>query len=355
MVIGDTVAKTYDGLFERMVTFESLLLAHMRARKGKRQRPAVLRFEHELEGNIIQLQNELIWGSYRTSGYRSFYVSEPKRRKITALKEFRDRVVHQALMAQIEPLWEARFISDSYGCRPGKGAHLGASRAQEMMRECLRRHGRIFALKADVRKFFASIDHAILKNLLRRRIRDSRILVVLDDIIDSYREGSAPVGLPIGNLTSQLFANIYLDQLDQWMKCRRRVQLYVRYMDDFIVIHHDKDYLQALRIDAERFLADKLALETNHKTGVFPVAHRHGRGLDFLGYHLWPDRRRLRKSSLKRFKRHLRRLKRQHANGQIQLSDVWPQVQSWVAHARHGDALPAIQTALNNTPFRRSE
>lgn len=349
------MAKTYGGILEELAGFDSLLDAFFRARKGKRHRPASLLFERDLEGNLIQLQNELIWGQYTTSGYRSFYVNEPKRRKITALKSFRDRVVQQAVVAHIEPIWEARFISDSYGCRVGKGTHAGASRAQEMMRHCLRRHGQVFALKADIRRFFASIDHGVLKLQLRRRIRCPGTLRLLDDIIDSYREGRAAVGLPIGNLTSQLFANVYLDDLDQWIKCRRREQWYARYMDDFIVIHHDKRHLSALRIDAERFLADQLALETNHKTGVFPVAHRCGRGLDFLGFHLWPDRRRLRKASLKRFKRRVRRLQGLHAQGLVELSEVWPQIQSWVAHAKHGDALPAISKTLNNTPFRRSQ
>lgn len=348
------MAKTYNGLFDQIIGFDELYAAYLRARSGKRSSWPCRRFEQDLEGELIQLQNELIWGQYRTSGYRSFYVSEPKRRKITALKRFRDRVVQQAVHEVIEPIWEARFIPHSYACRPGRGTHAGADAAQQMLRECLQRNGRIYVLKADISKFFASIDHEILKRLIRKRIADPRMLALLDDIIDSYSEPLTPgIGLPIGNLTSQLFANIYLDHLDQWVRWRRGQYWYARYMDDFIVVHPDKRHLHALRLDAERFLQDELHLSTNHKTEVFPVAHRGGRGLDFLGYHLWPDRRRLRKASLNRFRRRLRRLQRHYASGRIDMPEAGEQIQSWVAHARHGDAIPAITKILAGARFRR--
>lgn len=343
------MAKTESAIFESIIPFDALYRAYLRARKGKRKSWSCRRFEQDLEGELIQLQNEMIWGEYRTGEYRSFYVSEPKVRKITALTSFRDRVVQQAVFHAIEPIWEARFISDSYACRTGKGTHAGADKAQAMLQECLARHGRIFVLKADVRKYFASIDHAILKDLIRKRISDKRLMALIDDIIDSYHEPGTPgKGLPIGNLTSQLFANIYLDQLDQWMKCRRRIYWYARYMDDFVIIHPEKPFLHALRIDMERFLQDALRLETNHKTGVFPVGHRKGRGLNFLGYHLWPDRRRLRKASLKRFKRRVRHLEKKAKDGSLTTKQAREQLHSWVAHARHGDALPAIRKAVSS-------
>ena len=350
------MTKTVKGIFERVITFDSLYAAYLRARKGKRRSMACRIFEQDLEGNLIQLQNELIWGTYRTGPYRSFYVSEPKRRKITALSHFRDRVVQQALYAEIEPIYERRFISSSFACRPGKGAHAGADEAQQMLRTCLHNHDKVYALKADISRYFASIDHATLKRLLRKKIGDKRVLQLLDDIIDSYCEGCRPgKGLPIGNLTSQLFANVYMDHFDQWMKCHRQVKWYVRYMDDWVVIHPCKQHLGALRIDAERFLQDELHLSTNHKTQIFPVAHSEGRGLDFLGYHLWPERRRLRKASLKRSKRRVRTLQRQYAEGRIELADIHQQLHSWIAHARHGDATPAVEAVLSNTIFKRAD
>jgi retron-type reverse transcriptase len=347
--------KTHTHLFEHVVTFDALHAAYLRARRGKRRAWPCRSFERDLEGNLIQLQNELIWGQYRIGGYRSFEVHEPKTRTITALVEFRDRVVQHALMAVLEPLWEASFINASFACRVGKGTHAGADHAQAMMRDCLRRHGSLYALKADVRKYFASINHATLKRLLRRKIADRQVLAILDGIIDSYSEPATPgCGIPIGNLTSQLMANIYLDALDQHVKCRRREKWYARYMDDFIVLHPDKRHLQALRLDLERWLGDELQLELNHKTGVFPVATHHGRGLDFLGYHLWPHKRRLRKASLKRFKRRVRRLQRQYAARAVDLPHIKQQLASWLAHARHGDAVPAVAKFLDQHPFRRN-
>lgn len=347
------MAKTYTGFFEQVIDFESLYMAYLKARKGKRKKRACRRFELDLEGNLIQLQNELIWGTYKTGGYRYFPVYEPKTRTVAALKEFRDRIVQQAVMAAIEPIWESRFISDSYACRVGKGTHAGADKAQEMMRECLREYGQLYALKADIRKYFASIKHHRIKALLRKRIADPRLLLLLDDIIDSYHEEGRPwEGLPIGNLTSQLFANIYLDALDQWFKCRKQERWYARYMDDFIVLSPSKSHLHALRIDAECWLADNLELETNEKTSVFPIAYKYGRGLDFLGYHLWPSGRRLRKTSLKRLKRRIRRLHKKYIAGLIGLAEAKEKLNSMIAHAKHGNAHQAISKALDQTAFR---
>lgn len=347
--------KTHNGLFEQIITFDALHSAYMRARKGKRRSWPCRHFEKDLEGNLIQLQNDLIWGSYSVGGYHSFLINEPKVRRITALVEFRDRVVQHALMAVLEPLWEASFISDSYACRMGKGTHAGADKAQRMMSDCLRNHGALFALKADVRKYFPSVNHASLKRLLRRKVADKQMLALLDGIIDSYSEhGHSGRGIPIGNLTSQLFANIYLDALDQHVKCRLREQWYIRYMDDFVVLHPDKRHLQALRLTIEAWLGENLQLDLNHKTGVFPIATTHGRGLDFLGYHMWPHKRRLRKASLNRFKRRVRKLQRQYSGRQVGLPQIHQQLASWIAHARHGDALPAVGRYLHDHPFRRT-
>lgn len=346
--------KTHNGLFEQLITFDALYSAYLRSRKGKRKSWPCRHFEKDLEGNLIQLQNDLIWDSYQVGGYRSFFVHEPKTRRITALTEFRDRIVQHAIMVVIEPLWERSFIAHSYACRHGKGAHSGADQAQRMMKDCLRKHGSLYALKADVRKYFPSVKHEPLKRLLRRKISDRRMLALLDDIIDSYSEPGKPGhGIPIGNLTSQLFANIYLDALDQLIKCRLREKWYIRYMDDFVVLHHDKRHLQALRLTIESWLADNLDLELNHKTGVFPIAVHNGQGLDFLGYHLWPHKRRLRKASLNRFKRRVRRLQRHYAARRVDFPEIHKQLSSWMAHARHGDAMPAVSKYLQDHPFRR--
>lgn len=348
------MAKTYNNLFPQIYAFENLHAAYLRARKGKRDRHEVRRFEQDLEGNLIQLQNELIWGEYRTGQYRRFMVEEPKHREVAALP-FRDRVVQHALVGVIEPLWEACFIADSYACRPGRGTHRGADRAQAMLRKVKRKHGQLYALKADIAKYFASIDHDILRRLLRRRISCTSTLALCDEIIASTadQDDLAPRGLPIGNLTSQLWANVYLDELDRFVKHDLNLRNYIRYMDDFVVVHHDKAALHGTRRQIEEFLWDRLRLQTNSKTQVFPVSAGRGRGLDFLGYHMWPTHRRLRRASIRRIARTLKKAQRLYAAGEVELAHVRQPVTSWVAHAGNADAHGLITRLLMSFVFRR--
>ena len=332
------MAKTYNNLFPQVYSFEALHSAYLRARAGKRSQPEVQAFERDLEGELIQLQNQLIWGEYRTGAYKTFLVHEPKERLVAALP-FRDRVVQHALVAAIEPIWECRFIADNYACRPRRGTHRGADRAQAMLRQVLRTHGRVYVLKADIAKYFPSIDHAVLKTQIRRRIACRPTLALLESIIDSANQiNDVPgVGLPIGNLTSQLCANVYLHELDEFAKHGLRERHYIRYMDDFIIVHHDKDHLHRRRAQLEAFLQTRLRLRTNSKTQVFPVGLLRGRALDFLGYRIWPTHRKLRKSSIVRIKHTLRKLHTLYSAGLIGLERVGQSVRSWVEHARHAN------------------
>lgn len=349
------MAKTYNNIYPEIYNFESLHAAYLRARRGKRDRLQVQRFELDLEGSLIQLQNELIWGEYKTGEYRRFVVTEPKERIVAALP-FRDRVLQHAVTAAIEPIWEGRFIRDSYACRSGKGTHRGADRAQDMLRKVKREHGKVFVLKADILKFFYSIDHGVMKRLVRRRIRCRGTLALIDNIIDSTAMPGdpKPVGLPIGNLTSQLFANVYLHELDEFVKHGLREKHYIRYMDDFLVVHHDKAHLQRIRTLIERFLWDRLHLKTNAKTQVFPVGERCGRAVDFLGYRIWTTHRRLRKSSISRIARTLRRLKKQYAAGKVALEKVRQSITSWVAHASHAETYGLRRKLLGSFVFSKS-
>ena len=349
------MAKTYNRIFPEVYDFEALCSAHQRARRGKRYRGEVLRFSRNLEPELIQLQNELTWGSYRTGPYRYFYVHEPKTRMVASLP-YRDRVVQHSLVAAIEPIWEARFLHDSYACRPGKGMHAGADRAQDFMRRIQRNHGKVYALKADISKYFPSIDHGVLKALVRRRIACPGTLWLLDEIIDSSADPDdpAPAGIPIGNLTSQLLANVYLHELDKFVKRELREPYYLRYMDDFVVMGPDKDHLHRIRQDIEAFLWERLRLTTNDKTQVFPVAHRQGRGLDFLGFRMWPTHRRLRKQSIRRMRRKMRAYARRYAAGRVDLDQVGASVQSWVGHASHADTHQLRAQVLGERTFTRT-
>ncbi|MBX9761568.1 MAG: reverse transcriptase/maturase family protein [Pseudomonadaceae bacterium] len=341
----------YGGLYEQIYAFDNLLSAWHKARKGKRRQREVLRFEHDLEGNLIQLQNELVWQQYQPGAYRYFTIALPKPRQIASLP-FRDRVLQHAINNIIEPLFEARFISDSYACRPGRGSHACADRVQHFLRVVQRRHGRVYALKADIAKYFASIHRPTILTLLARTIACTRTLALVRTII--YADGEATdYGIPIGNLTSQLMANLYLHQLDMEVKHGLRAQYYARYMDDFCIIHHDKQYLHAARAHIEDWLHDHLLLRTNHKTQVTPVANRNGLALDFVGYRIYPTHRLLRRDSIKRIKTRLKSLQTQYAAGHIGLEQVRPVVCSWIAHARHADTHGLREKILSTFRFSR--
>ncbi len=342
------MAKTYNNLYPKIYDFENLYQAYLKARKGKRYQSDVLKFSANLEENLITIQNELIWHQYQCGEYHFFKVFEPKERDVAALP-FRDRVVHHAIINIIEPIYEQRFIYDSYACRVGKGTHAGADRAQKFMRIVKRNHGRVYALKADVSKYFASIDHDVLTRLLNKRIACLETMSLIKVILDS----TPSPGIPIGNLTSQLFANIYLHELDEYCKHTLRERFYVRYMDDFVILHHDKQHLHKIREQIEWFLASELKLKTNHKTSVFPISDRNGRSLDFLGYKIWPTHRKLRKDSIKRFKKRLKKMQQQYAAGNKNLPEIRQRIMTFISHAAHSNAQTTIRRILAKAVFKK--
>lgn len=346
------MAATFDDLFEQLTTFEALHEAWRRVIRGRRQQLDVIRFETNLEGHLIEIQDSLAWKTYRTGPYRAFKVFEPKERDIAALP-LKDRIVQHALVDVISPIWEQRFVTDSYACRPGRGTHAGADRTQQFLREVKRKHGVVYALKADIARYFPSICHDVLKRLLRRHIACADTLWLLDDIIDSTAETGdlMPRGIPIGNLTSQLFANIYLHELDMFVKSVLREKYYVRYVDDFAVIGPDKAHLHDVRREIEAFLRAHLGLHTNHKTQVFPIGVSGGRALDFLGYRIWPTHRLIRKDSVGRMRRKMKRMARLYHQGRIEWDDVQRVVASWIGHAGHANTYRLRKSVLEDVAF----
>ena len=327
--------KTYNNLFEQIYQFENLYSAYLKARKNKRYNCDVLEFTANLEENLIALQNQLIYQTYQTSRYHEFYVHDPKTRLVMALP-FKDRVIHHALCNIIEPIFEARFISDSYACRVGKGTHAGADRVTEFLRSAQRHWPKVYCLKGDIKQYFPSINHGILKRIIRKKITCPKTLWLLDEIIDSSADPDAlnPSGIPIGNLTSQLFANVYMNEFDHYIKEDLTARYYVRYMDDFIILNGDKKQLWAVLEEVQDFLESCLGLQLNGKTGIFPIKQ----GVDFLGYRIWPTHRLLRKSSIRRMKRKLKAFKIKFQNDQITLEKINAAIQSWLGHAKHADS-----------------
>lgn len=318
--------KRHGNLFEKIVTFENLLLAAKKAGRGKKDKSSVAAFFFNLENELIQLQSELITQTYHPRDYTLFQIKEPKVRQICS-SDFRDRVVHHAICNHIEPILEGRAIFDSYACRVGKGAHLAVVRCQEFTRKYP------YFLKCDIKKFFESIDHKTLKQLLSQKFKDKKLLDLFSVIIDHAVPGSVPGrGLPIGNLTSQHFANFYLGEIDHFIKDHLRVKGYVRYMDDFISFAENKEQLQALLVQIEGFARGVLKLELKSKvTTIAPVTQ----GVPFLGFRIYPRLIRLKRENLIRMRQKIRLKEKLYVAGRISEKDLILSMSSMVGHVSH--------------------
>ena len=352
--------KTYKNLYPRIASFANLYEAFRAARKGKRDRAAVAAFEFDLESNLLALAGELEQQTYQPGTYTSFYIYEPKRRLVSAAP-FRDRVVHHALCSVIEPIWERRFIHTSYACRLGKGTH----RALDQAHDWVKRYR--YAFHGDIVKYFPAIDHAILRALLARRIADARAMWLVDRVLRSgagilaeeypmtYFPGDdlfaalRPRGLPIGNLTSQFWANVYLHELDKFVRHDLRCPAYLRYMDDFVLFSDSKRLLHQWRAEIEAYLARRLRLVMHPRKSTIIPTHT---GLDFCGFRLYHTHRRLRRSAVRRFVRRFRRQRALLARGEITLPELTTSVSSWIAHAEYGDTWRLRQRIFNDYPLR---
>ena len=360
--------KTYRNLYPRIYEFENLYRAHRRARRGgKRKRPEVAEFEHNLGENLLDLQAELEAQSYRPGPYRHFVVIERKERKISAAP-YRDRVVHHALMQVVQPIFEARFVHDSYACRRGKGTHRALDRAQQFARRYR------YVLQCDIRQFFASIDHAILRKLLARHVACGRTLWLIDRILgsgagvladrytpvyfpgDDLLAATRPRGLPIGNLTSQHWANLYLHPLDLFVKqelqCRGQGPAYLRYCDDFLLFGDEKAKLHSWRGEIIDYLQTLRLTLHEGRAQVYPT----GNGIPFLGWRLYPHHRRLRRENARQAVRRLRRQQAAFARGELGPEELACSIRAWLAHAAQGNTYQLRQRIMGQftfTPPRR--
>ena len=322
-------------LFEHVASFAALHRAAYMAARGKRGKPATAAFLFNLEPEVLALKRELRDKTYRPRPYRTFSVADPKPRTISAA-DFRDRVVHHALCSVLEPIFERAAIFDSYACRTGKGSHAAVLRAQAF---CRRQR---YFLKLDVRKFFETADHSVLKALVRRSVKDPDVLWLVDTIIDHGAPGSPPgKGLPIGNLTSQHLANHCLAALDHFVKQELRVPLYLRYMDDSLLFGDDKARLWEARDRIRDFLHERLALDLKDEATVLaPVPE----GLPFLGFRIWPRVIRLDPRAARRFRSRMREIHRRLSDGTLQEEDA----------VRRGGSLLGHVAFANTLQFRRS-
>lgn len=302
-------------MFDDIISLENLLDAYRKAKRGKISKFYVQEFDYSLEQNIWQLHTELSLGKWTHQPYYLFIIHDPKKRIIRAA-EFRDRIVHQAVCAYVEDIFVLDFIPNSYACIRERGVHRAVLECGKMMQKVMRQYQHCYVLQADIRKYFQSIDHLILKSLIAKKIHCQGTQNILEKIIDSHSE---PVdypqffldarrnGIPIGNLTSQLFGNIYLHELDKFVTKKLGLHNYLRYMDDFLLIHYSKDKLKSVLIAIQEFLEQNLRLHLHpKKTGVYHV----GQHLDYLGYSFRNNAKTLRIRN--RSYRRMRHLRKQH-------------------------------------------
>lgn len=353
--------KRFGHLWEQVIAFDNLLLAWKKARKGKRSRPDVVNFGLNVEAELFRLQDELRAQTYKPGQYRLFTIYERKPRQIS-VAPFRDRVVHHALMNVVEPLIDRRFIFDSFACRKNKGVHLAVSRYQQWSKRYA------YALKLDVSRYFPNIDHAILKQQISALVKDPKVLSLFETIVDGspdydeefihYFKGDdllTPLerrkGLPIGNLTSQFLANLYLNGLDHFIKQDLRAKAYLRYVDDLILMSDDKQQLHKWCTEISAYLARLRLVLHPRKVNIFRVYE----GVDVLGYRVFPTYRLLRNDNGFRFARRLRQFADDYAKHKVSWDDFNPSVQSWIGHASQADTWGLRESIFAHTVFRREQ
>ncbi len=359
--------KTYKSLFPKIISCRNIVLAFKKASKLKGFRRSVLIFEKNLSLNLIGIVRDLTKGTYKHGKYRFFKVFEKKERQISAAP-FRDRVVHHAVYQVLNPIYDRKFIFDSFANRDEKGTHRAVIRLQYFLRknDLLRQgyggHEReslaprkhlekenLYCLKCDIAKCFPSINHKKLIEIIQKTIQDQKVLWLLREIIASFETGNEfdslfasdspflkfrPRGIPIGNLTSQLFINIFLNELDQYIKHKLKIRYYIRYVDDFVILSPNKKYLHQTRDRIRMFLREELLLELHpKKQSIFPVE----KGIDFLGHVIFKNFTLLRKSNKEAFRKKLKKLKKGLRQKKISEEQMRRAMTSWLAHAQFSD------------------
>jgi len=326
---------TFNNIYEQIISVENLFSAWDSFHSGKKNKPDVLRFEWDLESNIFRLHRLLKSKKYAHGQYTSFFIQDPKQRHIHKAT-VQDRVLHHAIFNVLNPIFEPTFIAASFSCRVDKGMHKGVDAVTTMVRQVSRNCTQpCHALKCDIQKFFFRIDHGILLTMLRKKLQDEDALWLLEQVIGSFSTNPGEAkGLPIGNLTSQLFANIYMNEFDQYVKHVLRVEHYARYTDDFLVIANDPRYLEKLLPSIRLFLDTRLALNLHP---LKTMIKKSSQGIDFLGYTIFPYHRLVRTKTRQRIFRKLEQKVIEYKAGKITEESLDQSLQSYRGVLSHAD------------------
>lgn len=333
--------KTYKNLYPKICSYKNLELAFKKASKGKNKKFYVIEFKKNLTQNLLALKRELENETYIPKKLKKFTIRDPKTRLIRK-STFKDRIVHHAIVNILEPIYEPMFIKDNYANRLDKGTIKALERLDEFQRK-VSMNGKLvknpltnnmvkgYVFKADIRKFFDSIDQSKMISILSRKIKDRKLIWLIIKILKNFDDKKR--GMPLGNMTSQFFANIYLNDLDQFVKKRLKMKYYIRYVDDFVIFHKDKDRLIKCKDLIEKYLKN-LRLELHpDKSKIYSIY----KGIDFLGFKNFYYYKRARKRNVKRFKDRLKRLKILYKEGEISKNKLILRVEGWFAYVMWGN------------------
>jgi retron-type reverse transcriptase len=353
---------TYKNLYEKLCSYDNLLLAFKKAKKRKSRKGYVIKFESNLENELKQLQIELISSTYGPRPLKTFIVRDPKTRKISA-SNFRDRVVHHALCNVIEPIFEKIFIYDSYANRKGKGTLAALKRFDEFKRK-ISHNGRLvknsvdnprvrsYVLKADIKHYFDTVDHEILIRILRKKIADERVIQLIKRILTNHKTKILGKGMPLGNLTSQFFANIYLNELDYFVKHNLKAKYYLRYVDDFVILHPSKEVLEDYKEKVNQFLEEDLKIELHpEKSKIIPLAQ----GVGLLGFRVFYYHKLMKKSNILKMKRKVELFKMQYRIAQISLDQIKHSFNGWSGYAMQGNTYKLRKEIAEELPISKTQ
>ncbi len=332
--------KTYNNLYRKLCSEENLFLAYRKARKGKSKKKSVLEFEKNLDYELRTLREELLSKTYMPKPLKRFIVRDPKTRTIHA-SAFRDRIVHHLIILVIRPIFERIFIYDSFASRIGKGTHSAIKRFDYFKRKASR-NGKLvknsrnnnsvegYVLKADIKHYFDTVDHEILIDMIREKIKDEELIWLIRKVLENFDSSVVGRGIPLGNYTSQFFANIYLNKLDYFVKHILKAKYYIRYVDDFVIIHRNKKRLEYFRKEIELFLK-KLKIELHSdKTNITPLQ----KGTQFLGYRIFYHHKLLIKRNLYKFRKNLNKKLGLLKEGIIDKNKILEDLQGWLGYAK---------------------
>ena len=320
------MSKRLDNFFKPKITFMKMYEAYLRSSKCKHENKEVIEYEMDLGTNLSNLVEAVKNKTYKTGFYRRFVVYEPKERVILSLP-FRDRVLQQWYVEEfIKPIFMPKFIEDSYACLKGKGLHGAVKKLQTYMKKKYRENQEYYILKCDISKFFNSIDKNILLSIISRKVKDKDFLDLTKKIIF---DGTYKIGIPIGNYTSQFFANIYLNELDHFVKEKLRIKYYLRYMDDFILLVDSKEKAIEMKNRISEFLEKKLNLKLNKKTNYFKCKQ----GVCFCGYHIYIDKIKLLNQNKKKIYKRVQEWNRLYKKNELDIMRSAESLKAWMGHA----------------------